>query len=104
MERFGMTTCRLKPGANGVRMEATGMFDGDDGATPSDQGDDECDGLLRSTTTMKGCAVSSGEGVATERAAVAAFLSTVDRDVAFAALSSCRTGGVDAPLVMRIHG
>ena len=53
---------------------------------------------------MKGGTGASAEGFFAERAAIAVFLSTVDRDIALALLPSCRTGQVGAPYGVRIHG
>lgn len=104
MERFGMLACRFEPIADSLGLDAIGMLDGDDGAAPTDQGNDLGDECLVGAAAMKEGATSRAKGFLTDVATIAPFLLAMDTDIALADLSPCGTDQIGAPYRLRIHG
>ena len=104
MNRFRMRSGGFEPGADGLGLQAKGMFERDQGTAPTDEGDDHDDACLVGTAAMKDRAGAGAEGFVADMAVIALFLPTMDADVALPSLSSCGTGQVGAPYRLRIHG
>jgi hypothetical protein len=104
VESFRLQASSFHPVADGVRLEAKGVFDGDERTAPGDESDDHDDECLVSSAAMEDGAGAGAEGLPTDVAAVASLFLAVYTDIALAELASCRTVQVGAPYDLRIHG
>lgn len=104
MNRFGMPSAGLHPGAYGLGLEAKGHLNRRDRAAVVDQGHHASDRLLIGAPPVEGCSRPRTERLLADLAPVALALTTVDADVAFTDLAPCRTVRIRAKCCLRIDG
>ena len=103
VEELAVSAGAVAPVGDGAFVEPEGGDDGLDRAAVAEQGDDDGDQVERLLQAVERGVASGGEGPAAGRAEVAAFLPTMDADVAGTQLPSCGAIGVVAELSERVH-
>jgi hypothetical protein len=102
MDCFGMCSSGIDPLPHGLGLQCEGGFNRGNGTAMADQGHNLRDHLLIRPPAKEDRAASGTEGLLADRTAIAVPLVTMDADIAFAKLSSCRTVDIRAKCALRI--